>query len=803
MRAHAQPAAANATPARSTPMSAGRSANRQRQQVRDILTQPSSDELSDEEREQLRQRLLAVLDLGGAAAEEDLALNAISKLMAQPATRSNAVRRVELLTIAFRLLEPGEAERVHQALTRPQTSAAKTFAARFGRLSRHSRRRLENILARRRQASPRRASKESTAPRVARRRRRTGVPQRVANQKLRDFIRVRNTRHPLGPGVFGPAPLTGEVVGKPLAAAYKPIRKAFRLLPKAIKRLVMAAVYLGRSVLGFFDGLTTGLTSKLSSKDLDRVLDKRPAIWELPVFFPAFSVGISVGIVRDVAKTLKELFTTNPLTLLEEMVGFVLKLFTAEGEKTARLMGEATGSEFSKKISALTRKDFVGFAYGIGELIGPIVLAVLLAVIPGGALGLAGRLAARVARMAKLAKRLETSTKLRKMAERLGNFGRRRKSGDGESGDGDFSITGKRKKKGKRKGKGKGRRGSSGSGGGAQTSGRSSDGGSADVETKPAKKGWRGKPRIEDGDSKKGWIHIDERHVSGTKSHGVADLFPAGTTREQLQKLADDIVDNGERISEVGKTIQNFEKRVTINGQSDTVRVVVDTSDGSVITMFPVRGVMLDTLGSAKGWDLVFKKYLKGDDNQGFNLFPEDTTRAELQTAARKIVRTSAKLKQDKAVWPADPSKKVDVYEKGIRIQGQHDTVRIIVDPKKSAILEMFPVRRIKMPNGDMKSGWAHIEAKHIKGQHPDGAGDLFPGGTTRSQLQDAAEDIVGNGKQLTGTKWYDDESKLVRKYEKEVELGDGATKKTTKVQVVIDARSGKILTMFPLPGAD
>ena len=68
------------------------------------------------------------------------------------------------------------------------------------------------------------------------------------------------------------------------------------------------------------------------------------------------------------------------------------------------------------------------------------------------------------------------------------------------------------------------------------------------------------------------------------------DLFAPGATRPQLQRAAREVVGRGVRISEPGRRIQTFERRITINGQSDRVRVVVDTADGRVITMFPVRG---------------------------------------------------------------------------------------------------------------------------------------------------------------------------------------------------------------------
>ena len=101
---------------------------------------------------------------------------------------------------------------------------------------------------------------------------------------------------------------------------------------------------------------------------------------------------------------------------------------------------------------------------------------------------------------------------------------------------------------------------------------------------------WRGKPIMLDGNSKKGWQHIDERHITGTSAKGPGDLFPPGTTRAELEKVAEKIVKKGTRSSgNPQTTMQNFEDRVKIQGQHLRVRVSVDTTTGEVISMFPVQ----------------------------------------------------------------------------------------------------------------------------------------------------------------------------------------------------------------------
>jgi RHS repeat-associated protein/fibro-slime domain-containing protein len=96
------------------------------------------------------------------------------------------------------------------------------------------------------------------------------------------------------------------------------------------------------------------------------------------------------------------------------------------------------------------------------------------------------------------------------------------------------------------------------------------------------------KPRIENGNSREGWQHIDERHVSGTSPAGPGDLFAPGTTRAQITRLAEQLVSGGQRISKATSRIQVYERRATVNGLHARYRVVVDSHDGNrVISIFP------------------------------------------------------------------------------------------------------------------------------------------------------------------------------------------------------------------------
>ena len=102
---------------------------------------------------------------------------------------------------------------------------------------------------------------------------------------------------------------------------------------------------------------------------------------------------------------------------------------------------------------------------------------------------------------------------------------------------------------------------------------------------------WRGETTIQDGNSRGGWEHIRDRHITGNHpSTKPTALFPPGTTRRQLQETANRVVKDGKLITESTRATQTFERKVKVNGKRMTVRVVVDQNNGNVVTIFPVFG---------------------------------------------------------------------------------------------------------------------------------------------------------------------------------------------------------------------
>ena len=96
-----------------------------------------------------------------------------------------------------------------------------------------------------------------------------------------------------------------------------------------------------------------------------------------------------------------------------------------------------------------------------------------------------------------------------------------------------------------------------------------------------------------EGNSKKGFQHILERHAADKFTESVkGDLFPIGTTNEQIFDAIGEVYSGGVRVSNPKKTVQTFERRIKINGENANYRLVVDQKSQEVITFFKAGGVL-------------------------------------------------------------------------------------------------------------------------------------------------------------------------------------------------------------------
>ncbi|MGG8166919.1 hypothetical protein PGO42_09160 [Klebsiella aerogenes] len=97
-----------------------------------------------------------------------------------------------------------------------------------------------------------------------------------------------------------------------------------------------------------------------------------------------------------------------------------------------------------------------------------------------------------------------------------------------------------------------------------------------------------------------------------------------------------------------------------------------------------------------------------------------------------------------------------------------------------------------RLEDGNPKEGWEHIRSRHIDGDHPSGAGDLFAPGTTRSDVEKYAGIIIEKGTRQS------DPSRTIQTFEKRLNING----LRTNYRLVVDSADGnRIITMFPMLG--
>jgi RHS repeat-associated protein len=93
---------------------------------------------------------------------------------------------------------------------------------------------------------------------------------------------------------------------------------------------------------------------------------------------------------------------------------------------------------------------------------------------------------------------------------------------------------------------------------------------------------------------------------------------------------------------------------------------------------------------------------------------------------------------------------------------------------------------KVHIPDGNAKGGWIHVEGKHILGTIPDG--DKFAPGTTRAQLETAANQIVRKGQRIS-------EPHLpVQTFQERMRING----KTAQYRVNVLMRNGEVVSMYP-----
>lgn len=98
------------------------------------------------------------------------------------------------------------------------------------------------------------------------------------------------------------------------------------------------------------------------------------------------------------------------------------------------------------------------------------------------------------------------------------------------------------------------------------------------------------------------------------------------------------------------------------------------------------------------------------------------------------------------------------------------------------------------LEDGNLKEGWTHIDARHITGDHPKGAGDLFAAGTTREQIEEAIMKVIAKGNRTT------DPNDRIQVFQMKIKINEVKD----LVRLVVDAMdSNRVITFFPVRGAE
>jgi hypothetical protein len=98
---------------------------------------------------------------------------------------------------------------------------------------------------------------------------------------------------------------------------------------------------------------------------------------------------------------------------------------------------------------------------------------------------------------------------------------------------------------------------------------------------------------------------------------------------------------------------------------------------------------------------------------------------------------------------------------------------------------------RVTVEDGNLDEGWIHIDARHVTGNHPQGAGDLFAPGTTRAQIQTAANELVQSGTRISPR------NARIQVFERRMTING----LSARYRVVVDTVREVVITIFPALG--
>ena len=121
-------------------------------------------------------------------------------------------------------------------------------------------------------------------------------------------------------------------------------------------------------------------------------------------------------------------------------------------------------------------------------------------------------------------------------------------------------------------------------------------------------------------------------------------------------------------------------------------------------------------------------------------------------------------------------------------VNGEVDVFGLSIDRNIAPILE----------TGNLKEGWIHIDARHLTGDHPKGAGDLFDAGVSRAGVESASAKILKKGKRVTVNP-----NSTMQVFEMKIRVKGSKKKELVRIALADLHTGGKsrLISAFPVRG--
>jgi hypothetical protein len=131
----------------------------------------------------------------------------------------------------------------------------------------------------------------------------------------------------------------------------------------------------------FAAGILSGASSVITAEDMQRISRQLATSSILNMIFtPVFLAGTSVGILEDVVDAVKGIWNliTDFSGFVDQIANFFAVLFGPSGAAVAKRLGEEIGKEYATKVSTLAKGNPFEFTYGIGRMVGPTIVYIIL-----------------------------------------------------------------------------------------------------------------------------------------------------------------------------------------------------------------------------------------------------------------------------------------------------------------------------------------------------------------------------------------------------------------------------------------